>query len=138
VASYVPGIFTANASGSGQGAILNVTATGDYTINTGGTPALLKNNPDVILYLTGFGVTNPASGSLAPAGAGVDTAVPATVLIDGKAAATVQSVVPQGSFPGILQLRVTVPPDATPGKTVPITASVGGVNAQNGVTIAIK
>lgn len=137
-ASFVPGIFTADASGKGQGAVLNVSSTGDYTINNGANPALLKNSPDVILYLTGFGVTNPASGSLAPAGAAVDTAVPATVMIDGKAAATVQSVVPQGSFPGILQLRVTVPSDATPGKTVPITASVGGVNAQNGVTIAIK
>lgn len=138
VASFVPGIFTADASGRGQGAILNVSAAGDYTINTGGTPALLKNNPDVILYVTGFGVTNPASGSLAPAAAGVDSAVPVTVLIDGKAAATVQSVVPQWSFPGILQLRVTVPSDAAPGKTVPIAASVGGVNAQNGVTMAIK
>jgi len=138
VASFVPGIFTADASGKGQGAILNVSATGDYTINSGASPALLKNNPDVILYVTGFGVTNPASGSLAPAGATVDTAVPVTVLIDGKAAATVQSVVPQGSFPGILQLRVTVPSDATPGKTVPIAVSVGGVNAQDGVTLGIK
>lgn len=138
VASFVPGIFSADASGRGQGAILNVSATGDYTINTGANPALLKNNPDVILYLTGFGATNPASLPLTPAGVGVDTGVPVTVLIDGKAAATVQSGVPQWSFPGILQLRVTVPSDATPGKTVPITASVGGVNAQNGVTIAIK
>ena len=66
VASFVPGIFSADASGRGQGAILNVSATGDYTVNSGSNPAIIKNTPDVILYLTGFGVTNPASGSAAP------------------------------------------------------------------------
>jgi uncharacterized protein (TIGR03437 family) len=90
-----------------------------------------------VLYVTGFGITNPASSSTAPAGAGVDTNTPASVTIDGKSAATT-SAVPQGSFPGILQLNVTVPTDATAGKTVPVTVSIGAASAQSGVTLALK
>jgi uncharacterized protein (TIGR03437 family) len=97
----------------------------------------LRDTPIVVLYLTGFGTTNPASGSAAKAGSGVNTNTPAAVTIDGKAALAVTGV-PQGSFPGLLQLNVTVPSDASPGKTVPVTVSIGTADAQSGVTIALK
>ena len=138
VSPQVPGIFTADASGRGQGAILNyIAATNDYTINSASTPAILKDGPIVVLYVTGFGITNPASSSYAPAQAGVDTNTPASVTIDGKSAAPVVSGVPQGSFPGLLQLNVTVPTNATAGKAVPVTVSIGAA-AQAGVTMALK
>ncbi len=139
IATAVPGIFTADGSGRGQGAILNyIAATNDYTINSGSNPALLRNTPIVVLYLTGFGVTNPASSSTLPAGSGVDSAAAVTVTIDGKAASPVVTGVPAGSFPGLLQVNVTAPSDATPGKTVPVSVSVGGVAAQSGVTMGLK
>jgi uncharacterized protein (TIGR03437 family) len=138
IISAAPGIFTADGSGKGQAAALNYSAaTTDYTVNAPATPALLRDTPIVVLYLTGFGTTNPASGSAAKAGSGVNTNTPAAVTIDGKAALAVTGV-PQGSFPGLLQLNVTVPSDASPGKTVPVTVSIGTADAQSGVTIALK
>ena len=135
----VPGIFTADASGQGQGAILNyIASSGDYTVNSASNPAILKNAPIVVLYVTGFGATAPASADDLPAGAGVDTAIPASVSINGIAAAPVVTGVPQGSFPGLLQLNVTVPANAPAGKTVPVTVSFNGANAQTGVTLALK
>ena len=139
IIAAAPGIFTGDGSGKGQAAALNyIAATNDYTVNSAVTPALLKDAPIVVLYLTGFGVTNPASGSAAKAGSGVNTNTPASVTIDGKAAAPVVTAVPQGSFPGLLQLNVTVPSDAVAGKTVPVTVSIGAADAQSGVTIALK
>ena len=149
VVAAVPGIFTADASGKGQGSVLNyIAATNDYTINSATNPALMKSAPIVVLYLTGFGITRcqltvggcaatPVS-STTPAPAGVDTNTAASVTIDGKAAAPVVTGVPAGSFPGLLQLNVTVPPDATPGKAVPLTVSIGAASAQTGVTLALK
>jgi uncharacterized protein (TIGR03437 family) len=139
IVAAVPGIFTADGSGRGQAAALNyIAATNDYTVNSPTSPALLKDAPIVVLYLTGFGITNPASASNLPAGGGVDTNTPASVTIDGKAAAPVVTGVPQGSFPGLLQLNVTVPADATAGKTIPVTVNIGAAAAQTGVTIGLK
>ena len=141
VTSAVPGIFTADGSGKGQGAILNFNqATNDYTINSGSNPASLTGTPIVVLYVTGFGLTNPASDSWLPSPAlpgSVDTVASASVTIGGKAA-TVASVVPPRSFPGLLQLNVTLPSDAPAGKAVPVTVSIGGATAQDGVTMALK
>jgi uncharacterized protein (TIGR03437 family) len=139
IVAAAPGIFTADGSGRGPAAALNyIAATNDYTVNAPATPAILKDGPIVVLYLTGFGITNPASGSAAKAGAGVNTNTPASVTIDGKTASPVVTGVPQGSFPGLLQLNVTVPSDAAAGKTVPVTVSIGTADAQTGVTVALK
>ena len=48
------------------------------------------------------------------------------------------SGVPQRSFPVLLQLNVTVPSDALFREGDPVTMNVDGVNAQTGVTMAIK
>ena len=149
VAAAVPGIFTADASGRGQGAILNYNAaTNDYSINTAANPALVRNSPIVVLYLTGFGMTScelttggchdtPVTSTTA-APAGVNTNTAASVTIDGKAAAPLVTGVPAGSFPGLLQLNVTVPADAAAGRAVPVVVSIGAATAQTGVTIALK
>ena len=62
-----PGLFTADASGTGEGAILNFNpANGAYTVNSSSNPAV-KGVTTAILYMTGFGVTScaniPASGA---------------------------------------------------------------------------
>src|SRR5262249_9155787 len=57
-----PGVFTTDASGVGQGAILNINAsTGDMTVNGNSSPAL-KGSP-IAIYITGFGLTNCADGT---------------------------------------------------------------------------
>ncbi len=62
VAPTVPGIYTLNQAGSGQGAILNQ----DYSINGSNNPA--AKGSVVAVYMTGEGITSPASvtGQLAP------------------------------------------------------------------------
>ncbi|MBS1874410.1 MAG: hypothetical protein JSU00_14435 [Acidobacteria bacterium] len=131
-----PGIFTVDGSGRGQGAILNYNATtGDYVVNSSSNTA--AKGSIVVLYITGFGVTNPVSGSYQWAASGIDTASPVTVTIDGKTATTT-SAVPPGSFPGVLQINATVPTDSSTGKSIPVTVSVGGVSAQSGVTMGVK
>ncbi len=136
VSTAVPGIFTMDGSGRGQGAILNyVAASGDYILNSNANAA--SKGSIVVLYITGFGVTNPASSSVLWAGTGVDSAVAVSVTIDGKAA-TVVAMIPPGSFPGVLQINATVPSDASAGKAIPVAVSVGGISAQTGVTMAVK
>jgi uncharacterized protein (TIGR03437 family) len=137
VAALVPGIFSADGSGKGQGAILNYNATtNDYVINSSANAAVKGSL--VIMYVTGFGATSPASTSYGWSAAGVDTATPATVTIGDGQFASVVSGVPAGSFPGVLQLNVTVPATAPSGKAVPVTVSFNGVSAQTGITMAVK
>lgn len=137
----LPGIFSADGSGLGQGAILNVvtnaSGSSDYTINSGANPAVKGST--IVLYLTGFGTTNPLSTTYiaAPVSPQVDTATPVSVTIGGQPAVSV-SAVPGNSFPGVLQVNVTVPTGAPSGKTVAVTASVGGTPAQDGITMSVK
>lgn len=148
VIDAVPGIFSADGSGQGQGAILNAVldATGtavDYTVNSASAPALLKGGASVVvLYVTGFGDTspNPAQNSFTPVPAApkYDTKAVPTVTIDGKSPQAVATAVPPLGFPGVLQLNVTLPADASAGKAVPVTVDFGTRLGQKGITMALK
>jgi uncharacterized protein (TIGR03437 family) len=137
VAATNPGVFTLDASGVGQGAILNYNAvTADYTVNGTGTAA--AKGSIVVIFATGFGETTPAgqetqliSGSVAPAAA-------ITVTIGGASAAVQSAVAPVGSVPGVLQINATVPATLTAGNAVPVVVNVGGVDSQPGVTMVVK
>ena len=60
-----PGMFTLDASGVGQGAILNFNSTtGNYTVNTATNAATAGSI--VVLYATGFGVITCASTPSSP------------------------------------------------------------------------
>jgi uncharacterized protein (TIGR03437 family) len=144
-----PGVFTVNASGTGQGAILNFNAaTGDYTVNSSSNAA--AKGGTVVIYITGFGATTcvdvPVT-SLCVAGAnesnliaGTVTSVAAvTVSIDGQAATVQGSAAPIGSVPGVLQINTTVPLTAKPGNAVPVIVSVGPTaKSQLRVTMVVK
>ncbi|HLK49073.1 MAG TPA: hypothetical protein VKT49_13110, partial [Bryobacteraceae bacterium] len=146
VVDAVPGIFSADGSGRGQGAILNAVldASGtavDYTVNSASTPASLKGGASVVvLYATGFGVTNPnpASNSWTPVPTPYNSVLVPTVTIDGKAPQNVSTAVPAYGFPGVLQLNVTLPADAEAGKSVPVTVDFGNFLGQTGITVALK
>ncbi|MBZ5724384.1 MAG: IPT/TIG domain-containing protein [Acidobacteriia bacterium] len=150
-----PGIFTMNATGSGQGAFLNFNAaTGDYIVNGASTQA--TKGSTVVLYLTGYGATscvpildasdaivsdcttgateaNLISGKVTPV-------LAVSVTIDGAGAvATAQA--PIGSIPGLMQINAVVPDTAKPG-SVPVVVTVGtgagaATTTQN-VTLAVK
>ena len=143
-----PGVFTVNASGTGQGAILNFNAaTGDYTVN-GASNAAAKGGT-VIIYITGFGATacvDSLTSTCVPSAnetnliAGTVTSVAAvTVSIDGQAATVQGAASPIGSVPGVLQINTTVPATAKPGNAVPVIVSVGPTaRSQLRVTMVVK
>jgi uncharacterized protein (TIGR03437 family) len=143
-----PGIFTADGSGTGQAAALNLSATtGLYSLN--GTASLAKIGDTVILYLTGEGDYNlaPLSGTtntgyIIPSGPLTQMGTLPTVTIGGvDASAGVTFAGPMvGSMLGLLELAVTVPTGSATGVAVPVVVSIGGnstLTNQPNVTLAI-
>ena len=142
-----PGLFTVDASGTGQGAILNYNATTkDYSVNSAANAA--TRGSTVSIYVTGYGATvcadtatstcilgateaNLIAGNVTPTSS-------VTVSIDGQSAAVQGSASPIGSVPGVLQINATVPSAAKPGNAVPVTVSIGAAKSQNRVTMCIK
>lgn len=140
VASTHPAVFTLNASGVGQAAVLNYNSnTGDYTVNNSTNTA--SKNSVISIFLTGFGVTsqsNPGDEALLVTGTVTPIGV-VSVTIDGQTAAVQGSAVPVGSVPGVLQVNATVPSNGiSTGNSIKLYVSVGGVQSQDNVTIAIK
>jgi uncharacterized protein (TIGR03437 family) len=134
IAAANPSIFSANSSGTGQGAILNA----DLSSNSPSNPA--ARGSEVVLYATGTGVLKPAEedGVLAPSTNPPLISAPVTVSIGGQSA----TVMYQGAAPklvaGVSEINVQVPAGVTPGPAVPVTITVGGVPSQNTVTMAVK
>lgn len=130
-----PGIFSADMTGAGGGAILNQ----DYTLNTSANPAAIGSV--VMIYGTGGGVTNPpsADGSMAPVAEPFARLAlqPVTATIGGVPAQVSYSGGAPGLISGLTQFNVTIPAGVTPGSSVPVLVSVGGYQSQSGLTIAI-
>jgi uncharacterized protein (TIGR03437 family) len=129
-APAAPGVFSADASGSGPGAILNQ----DYSLNSAANPAAAGSI--VVIYATGGGQTNPAAadGSItmgaAPLAADVSVTVggqPAQILYAGNAG---------GEVAGAMQINLQLP--AGVSGQVPVVVTVGGQASQATVTVAIR
>ena len=134
VLSVLPGIYTQNASGTGPGSILNQ----NYSVNGPGNPAAVGSV--VAVYMTGEGVTNPASptGGVAPGnGTGLNKPVVAVTATVAGIPATVNYY---GSAPdevyGVMQVNLTIPP-GVPAGAQPVVISVGGIQTQTGVTVSV-
>jgi uncharacterized protein (TIGR03437 family) len=140
-----PGLFTANASGSGGLAAFNVVVNQDgsvsYPLNTPSTPA--KRGSLIVLYVTGEGKTSPASIE------GVPTPVvqpfpvpisPVSVTIGGAAASSPFPYLGEvpGIISGVMQINLKVPDASATGDTVPVVVTVNGQPTQNNVSIAVQ
>ena len=129
----VPGIFTIDASGQHQGAILNQ----DYSLNGPANPA--PRGQYVFIYGTGEGLTTPPgmdgriSGTPLP---GVN--LPCTATIGGVNATLNYCGEAPDATAGLVQVNALIPDSVTPGGAVPITISINGVSSQPGVTVAVK
>jgi trimeric autotransporter adhesin len=151
-----PGLFTMDSSGQGQGAILNVSPTGAYSINSSTIPAV-KGSTLAVLYLTGYGSTtctdiaatasDPGSACNAKAtelnliSGAVSPILPVSVTIDGQPAPGALAQAPAGSVPGLMQVNVPVPAGVKPGNvTVVVTLGSGNTqySSQAKVTMAVK
>jgi uncharacterized protein (TIGR03437 family) len=132
VAATVPGLFTATATGTGQGAISNA----DGTANSAANPA--SPGEIVALYGTGAGLTNPAGvdGQLDSSSVLNEQVLPVTAMIGGINATVIYAGDAPGLVDGMLQVNVVVPSGLQ--GTQPIVIKVGGVASSAGVTVALK
>jgi uncharacterized protein (TIGR03437 family) len=118
VAAVAPGIFTADASGSGPAAAFR---TGDI----------------VSIYLTGEGQTTPAGIN------GKVTATPplplqaVTATLGGQPVEVVFAGEAPGVVSGVMQVNLRVPATA-PSGDLPLVVSVGGAQSQPGVTLSVR
>ena len=132
IADAAPGLFTANSSGKGPGAILNA----DNSLNTASNP--VSPGGIVILFGTGEGITDPSGqdGQLA-------TSVypkprqPVTVRIGGKDAEVLYAGAAPGLVAGVFQINVKIPDGLTPGPQ-PVVVQVGAASSSPEVTVAVQ
>jgi uncharacterized protein (TIGR03437 family) len=127
----VPGIFSDNASGTGQGAILNQ----DLSLNSAANPA--APGDIIVIYATGQGnpqgnyVTGLLPGSASPSDPQVSVNIggaPAQVTYAGAAPYEVE---------GVFQINAQIPA-GTPAGTVPVQITIGPAASQPGLTVAVQ
>jgi uncharacterized protein (TIGR03437 family) len=130
-------IFTANASGSGPGSILNQ----DYSVNSASNPAA----PGSVVQIFGTGAGALGGGTLGPAAIAGNVAGDTLSWVDSPYSATVNgenaAVLYAGSAPGLVygvdQFDVQLPADATAGAAT-IILTVGESASQANVTVFVK
>ncbi len=131
VAPAQPAIFTADESGRGQGAIVNLQ---NQVVDAS---ALASSGDTVVMYGTGLGAVTPA----VPAGVPPPSSPPAQAsgvsVTIGGVAATVSFAGLSPGYAGLYQLNVVVPPGVTPGSQVPVAISVAGQTSPP-VMMAVK
>jgi uncharacterized protein (TIGR03437 family) len=137
VATTAPGLFTANSSGTGPGAILNQ----NLSVNSPSNPA--APGSVVTLYLTGEGQTSPpgVTGSVTQALAAPpytpSPLLPVAALVNNSPATIEFAGEAPGIVAGVLQVNVLIPA-GTPAGAIPVAVSIGGRSTQNGVTVSVQ
>lgn len=131
VVNAVPAIFSAGASGKGQGAILNQ----DQTVNGAANPA--SRGSIISIYATGAGAmqTPVLDGQLATGTTGIAQDV--TVWIGGVAVKPMYSGAAPGIVQGVVEINAVIPTSVAPGNQ-PVDVTIGGVTSPAGVTIAVR
>jgi uncharacterized protein (TIGR03437 family) len=131
VVTAAPGIFSDNASGTGQGAILNQ----DFSVNSASNPA---SPGDVVsIYATGEG--NPQgtySTGVLPTGASASDST-VTASIGGVAAQVTYAGAAPYEVNGVLQVNVQIP-QSTPSGNVAVQIRIGNAASQAGITLAVR
>jgi uncharacterized protein (TIGR03437 family) len=132
MSTTAPGLFTADASGTGQGSILNQ----DNSVNSAANPA--ARGSVVILWATGEGVTDPPGVDGRPAAEVLPKPVAAVSVQIGGLPATVQYAgAAPGLMPGVIQINAQMSPNVQAGN-VPVRVTIGGASSQDGVTVAVR
>ena len=129
-----PGIFTSNASGTGQAAALNQ----NNSVNSPSNPEQRGNV--IVLYATGMGQTNPG-GTTGRIMTGTDLRrplAPVTVRIGGQTAEVTYAGSAPGLVAGAVQVNARIPSNSIIGANVPVQVQIGNVTSQGNVTISIQ
>lgn len=132
VAESGPGIFTVDATGKGQGAIVN----GDGSLNTAATPA--RKESAFSVFVTGEGLTDPRGQDGALARGIGNALLPVSMKIGGKTARVLYAGFAPGNVNGFAQINAVAPSDLPYGGSLPLKVEIGGIPSQTGVTIAVE
>jgi uncharacterized protein (TIGR03437 family) len=133
LAATAPGVFTADFSGRGQGAVTNE----DQSPNSPGSPA--KPGSVVTIWATGEGVTDPPGIDGRPAVDALPKPVaPITVQIGGLPASIEYAGTAPGGIPGVPQINARMSKDVVAGDTTPVRVKIGSASSQDGVTIVVR
>jgi uncharacterized protein (TIGR03437 family) len=127
-----PAIFSTNAQGTGQGAILNTA----YQLVDSSHPAT-AGSTYLQIYCMGLGAVSnqPVSGAASPVSPLAQTSITPQVTIGGVQVTSIFSgLAPY--YVGLYQVNVLVPASVTAGSAVPVTLSLNGATS-NTVTIAV-
>jgi uncharacterized protein (TIGR03437 family) len=132
VSPTAPGLFTALATGTGQGSILNQ----DSSVNSIQNPAAVGSI--VVLWATGEGLTDPPGVDGRPAVDVFPTPLASvSVTIGGQPAVVKYAGAAPGYPPGVLQINAQMSPNVQAGNAVPVQVTIGGITSQSGVTLAV-
>jgi uncharacterized protein (TIGR03437 family) len=130
LAPAAPGIFAANGTGTGDGAIVHA----DNTLVTNLKPA--TGGETVVIYATGLGATSPSFATGTAVNQMNTMVMPVTVTIGGRDAQVVYAGLTQG-FAGLYQVNAVVPFGVTGSQ--PVVIKVGGIYSSTaGVTMSLR
>lgn len=132
VTAASPGVFSANSSGTGPGAVLNQ----DNSFNSAQNPA--AKGSVIVLFLTGEGQTDP-SGTDGQVASTVfpKPALPVRVDFGGFQAEVLYAGAAPGQVAGLMQINAKIPENSNSGP-VPVQVTVGTAQSQRGLTVAIR
>ncbi|MEO8129839.1 MAG: hypothetical protein ABI822_22245, partial [Bryobacteraceae bacterium] len=133
VDNSLPGLFSANASGRGQGAILNQ----DNSANTSSNPA--TKGQAIVLYATGEGQTTPVGVDGKIIGSDLKKSLlPVSVKVGGIDCTVEYAGSAPGLVSGVFQVNVRLSSSVPSGSNVPVVLTVGPASSQDGLTVAIR
>jgi uncharacterized protein (TIGR03437 family) len=127
-----PGLFSVDATGKGQGDILNQ----DSTLNSASNPAAAGSA--IVLFGTGGGLTLPPStdGALNPISNTGALVLATTATVGGQPANVFYAGPAPGLVSGVFQINLTLPAN-TPSGNIPVIVKVGDAISQ-AVTVAVQ
>jgi uncharacterized protein (TIGR03437 family) len=125
VAATAPGLFTANASGSGAAVAVNL----DGTLNGSTNP--VRVGGFVILYATGEGITTPSGvdGKLATGPTYPQPVQTVTATVGGVPASVNYAGAAPGFVAGVMQVNLQIPSGVRPG-AVNVQLTIGTATSQ--------
>lgn len=127
-----PALFAIDASGGGQGAVLNQDGSPNGASNPASVGSVLQ------MFGTGAGLTNPPSQNGVLQNGPGSLVEPVAVFIGGVKA-TVQYAGPAPTLvTGAFQVKAVVPQGVTPGSAVPVVIQAGPSVSTASITVAVK
>jgi len=130
VTQAAPGIFSANASGTGPGAILDL----NYRLVSAANP--IPAGGVIVVFATGGGTVQGGAKDGVPASGIANQSLPVTATIGGQIATVAYAGLAPGLVDGVMQVNLTVPTGLTGAQ--PLVVTVGTVASQSGITVAVK